>query len=921
MTVENVILISVLINRFDVAMRSFKHLCHLENRLGSIPLRSDEAVNKLAYMKSLLLRGLVQANMLHEAHALVDYLSRHTLAMDDISPSSIATAQITAPIANAAHTRILQNHSVVLLESPCSQSSRLKRESLLQAKQRFDVVLDNIVDRATLSTPISTRVREDDDGGFRQSWKVHNSETTIAPIPLQSKSSMSDNSQATAMDNLQHASAKSMKLLINVSKAEPNLHRNDQPDDDITRKYGFRYENVTSHGSDGKQNPNAYLSRANMPPKERLLPGSHGFQQVNVLLRAHGATINPSPACDATSPATMSTLSQSNFGTPTAKPSVSLKEEVNRTTSGISDAMEWLTFRHGRRSPSPRCSDRRALPNGAQTKRVSTLISPPNTPTVKREELPANSFGTCAVASEDSQSIDGDGLLSTSRETFKTFSSMDVSAVNHNSPPQLPPPYSPPTRSHLKIHNSKVATNDVQDLQSPIISEAPAPLIVDCKDSEEDTHWRMDGYEDSPLQPSLRKGSSWTTAKSMVYVANESRSRVKTGRRTDGHIEYLFLKHSDCASNGRKNLLSGRTKAPTLSMSAPNTPAIRKRQDELELCTSVGELCTSTDINCDLRCVSDTETAEALSISTARCSSAERSFNACKNCNVHGTMMGYHDVDKERRLVEHQATISTNKNSYKQNSICSSLSLAKTDYKPSSPLEPTGFGRSWLSSSLSDASRKQLPENWLHSRRPLCDESSHSVPPRLGKTLPGTRTDRFLPSQFNASDQPAAGVAETSVPTSTFSSNTYRSEYLDYDVVHRHVRENFFGGPLSQEDVDPDVTMGSFDILVDVTRASPKSELGRSGEGNSSWVPCQPNTAATERVSAPRIPLSGTSPRFFKYEQLAFPGPYPAGIQLSRRELYLSEADFKRILGVSKEQWGSLPKWRRILKKREKKLF
>lgn len=60
---------------------------------------------------------------------------------------------------------------------------------------------------------------------------------------------------------------------------------------------------------------------------------------------------------------------------------------------------------------------------------------------------------------------------------------------------------------------------------------------------------------------------------------------------------------------------------------------------------------------------------------------------------------------------------------------------------------------------------------------------------------------------------------------------------------------------------------------------------------------------------------------FYKHEQLIAPGPYPAGICIRKREIYLAEDEFKKILGVSRSAWDSLPRWKQEQRKRAAKLF
>jgi hypothetical protein len=52
-------------------------------------------------------------------------------------------------------------------------------------------------------------------------------------------------------------------------------------------------------------------------------------------------------------------------------------------------------------------------------------------------------------------------------------------------------------------------------------------------------------------------------------------------------------------------------------------------------------------------------------------------------------------------------------------------------------------------------------------------------------------------------------------------------------------------------------------------------------------------------------------------QQLKTPGPYPEGIWVEYRERYLSDADFKRVLGVDKDAFKKMPGWKQQKKKKE----
>ena len=59
----------------------------------------------------------------------------------------------------------------------------------------------------------------------------------------------------------------------------------------------------------------------------------------------------------------------------------------------------------------------------------------------------------------------------------------------------------------------------------------------------------------------------------------------------------------------------------------------------------------------------------------------------------------------------------------------------------------------------------------------------------------------------------------------------------------------------------------------------------------------------------------------YSYSELRAPGPYPAGINSDRREVYLSDNEFRSLFGVDKKAFESQPKWKQVSKKRELLLF
>ncbi len=77
------------------------------------------------------------------------------------------------------------------------------------------------------------------------------------------------------------------------------------------------------------------------------------------------------------------------------------------------------------------------------------------------------------------------------------------------------------------------------------------------------------------------------------------------------------------------------------------------------------------------------------------------------------------------------------------------------------------------------------------------------------------------------------------------------------------------------------------------------------------------NTSDKKNTATPSSPSSGL---IFSVEQLQI-GKCPQGIDMTRREQYLSDADFEATFGMSKDTFLALPKWKRQRAKREVGLF
>ena len=58
----------------------------------------------------------------------------------------------------------------------------------------------------------------------------------------------------------------------------------------------------------------------------------------------------------------------------------------------------------------------------------------------------------------------------------------------------------------------------------------------------------------------------------------------------------------------------------------------------------------------------------------------------------------------------------------------------------------------------------------------------------------------------------------------------------------------------------------------------------------------------------------------FSLAELQAP-PFPAGVNVAQRELYLSDAEFESTMECTRAAFAQLPKWKRDNKKRQAKLF
>ena len=75
-------------------------------------------------------------------------------------------------------------------------------------------------------------------------------------------------------------------------------------------------------------------------------------------------------------------------------------------------------------------------------------------------------------------------------------------------------------------------------------------------------------------------------------------------------------------------------------------------------------------------------------------------------------------------------------------------------------------------------------------------------------------------------------------------------------------------------------------------------------------------------LNAVLAPIRSASDRdTWPYEQLRTGVAWPPGVSADERERWLSNAEFEKVLGVSREAWEKMPKWKRDRIRREADLF
>ena len=108
----------------------------------------------------------------------------------------------------------------------------------------------------------------------------------------------------------------------------------------------------------------------------------------------------------------------------------------------------------------------------------------------------------------------------------------------------------------------------------------------------------------------------------------------------------------------------------------------------------------------------------------------------------------------------------------------------------------------------------------------------------------------------------------------------------------------------------------SVEAETENTAQSTPGKANPNTQGGDTSSDSQAN-GATEKQTAPSSPSGGI---IFTLEQLQI-NTCPQGIDMTRREQYLSDEEFNTVFSMSKDAFNALPKWKRIRAKKEVGLF
>jgi len=169
-----------------------------------------------------------------------------------------------------------------------------------------------------------------------------------------------------------------------------------------------------------------------------------------------------------------------------------------------------------------------------------------------------------------------------------------------------------------------------------------------------------------------------------------------------------------------------------------------------------------------------------------------------------------------------------------------------------------------------------------------------------------------LQQQEDVGRAPAAAAAATPPPA-----------LLRMEAPDRRRRTRFESSVVLDEDTQvpmaPSMEQRKSVAIEVIRRAIQLRERTRSAVD---WCNTQLMQKAREAKERVRSATEGGAGRAsLPLERLACPGPWPEGVDPSRRELWLSEEAFREVFGMEREAFEALPAWKRRLLKRERNLF
>ena len=109
-------------------------------------------------------------------------------------------------------------------------------------------------------------------------------------------------------------------------------------------------------------------------------------------------------------------------------------------------------------------------------------------------------------------------------------------------------------------------------------------------------------------------------------------------------------------------------------------------------------------------------------------------------------------------------------------------------------------------------------------------------------------------------------------------------------------------------------------VVATTTKPAPKKEIVASP------AVAAPSMDTVIKKKPPPIPTAATTSKlptgaFFALEKLQAPGPFPAGVDVAKREEFLDDSEFSNVFSMTKANFFSLPRWKQTSLKKEVGLF